>query len=165
MLGPARLSGYHETSIVALTVAVLLGLGSAARDLGSPCSSSYAPQNAIIAGYFNRIPEGRLHSRPPVWLLLPFLAAVVANGWIGVSEGGWLHALLVLPLMMVVAPAAIFLTARAFAIWMKPRLDVYVQLVEYLRVMVDPHRRVLGRVPGDHRRLPLAHWGSVSVWV
>ncbi len=138
-LGPARLSGYRETSIVALTVAVLLGLGFLPGiGLTVFLFLLYAPQNAIIAGYFNRNREGRLHSRPPVWLLLPFLAAVVANGWIGVSEGGWLHALVALPLIMVVGPAAFFLSARAFAIWMKPRLDVYVQLVEYFRVMWIP---------------------------
>ena len=138
-LGPSRLSGYRETSIMALMVSALLGFGLL-PNLGFTVLILllWVPQNALIAGYFNRNPEGRLHSRPPLWLLLAFLAAVAANGAIGLWESGWLQTLLVLPLMMLLAPAAVFLAARAFAIWMKPRLEVYVQLVEYLRVMWIP---------------------------
>ena len=138
-LGASRLSGYRETSVVALMVTALLGLGLLPV-FGFPVLAllGYLPQNALIAGYFNRDPEGRRHSRPPLWLLLLLLAAVVIAFAIGVRESGWLQTLVLVPLMMFIIPAAIFLTARAFAIWMKPRLHVYVQLVEYLRVMWIP---------------------------
>ena len=138
-LGPSRLSGYRETSIGALMVIALLGVGLL-PGFGVVVLSLllYVPQNALIAGYFNRNLEGQLHSRPPVWLLLVFLAAVVMAGAIRVWEAGWLQAVLTIPLIMLVAPAVIFVSARAFAIWLQPRLNVYVQLVEYLRVMWIP---------------------------
>ena len=138
-LGPSRLSGYRETSIGALMVAALLGFGLLPGfGVSVFILLLYAPQNALIAGYFNRNLEGQLHSRPPVWLLLVFLAAVVINGGIGVWESGWLQTVLLIPLGMLVVPTVIFLSARAFAIWLQPRLNVYVQLVEYLRVMWIP---------------------------
>ena len=138
-LGPSRLSGYRETSLGALMVAALLGFGLLPGfGVSVFILLLYAPQNALIAGYFNRNLEGQLHSRPPVWLLLVFLAAVVINSGIGVWESGWLQTVLIIPLWMLVVPTVIFLSARAFAIWLQPRLNVYVQLVEYLRVMWIP---------------------------
>ena len=138
-LGPSRLSGYRETSIGALMVAALLGFGLLPGfGVSVFILLLYMPQNALIAGYFNRNLEGQLHSRPPVWLLLVFLAAVVISGGIGVWESGWLQTVLLIPLWMLVVPTVIFLSARAFAIWLQPRLNVYVQLVEYLRVMWIP---------------------------
>ena len=138
-LGPSRLSGYRETSIMALMVAALLGFGLLAG-IGFSVFSLllWVPQNALIAGYFNRNREGQRHSRPPLWLLLAFIAAVVINSLIGVWEAGWRQTLLVIPLMMMLIPTAVFLSSRAFAIWLQPRLNVYVQLVEYLRVMWIP---------------------------
>ena len=138
-LGPSRLSGYRETSIGALMVTALLGFGLLPGfGVSVFVLLLYVPQNALIAGYFNRNLEGQLHSRPPVWLLLVFLAAVVISGGIGVWESGWLQTVLLLPLWMLVVPTVIFLSARAFAIWLQPRLNVYVQLVQYLRVMWIP---------------------------
>ena len=97
-LGPSRLSGYRETSIGALMVAALLGFGLLPGfGVSVFILLLYAPQNALIAGYFNRNLEGQLHSRPPVWLLLVFLAAVVINGGIGVWESGWLQTVLLIP--------------------------------------------------------------------
>ena len=138
-LGPSRLSGYRETSIMALMVNALLGFGLLSG-LGFSVLFLllWVPQNALIAGYFNRNLEGQRHSRPPLWLLLAFLAAVVINSLIGVWESGWRQTLLVVPLMMLLIPTAVFLSARSCAIWMRPRLNVYVQLVEYLRVMWIP---------------------------
>ena len=137
-LGPSRLSGYGETGVVALMMTALLGLGFLpVFGVSVLALLLFVPQNALVAGYFNRDPEGRRHSRPPLWLLLVLLAAVVTGFAIGVWESGWLRALLLVSLTFII-PAAIFLSARAFAIWMKPRLDVYVQLVEYLRVMWVP---------------------------
>ena len=54
-------------------------------------------------------------------------------------EGGGLTTAMVLtPIVLLVAPAVIFLCARALAVWLRPRLQVYVQLTEYLRVMWIP---------------------------
>ena len=138
-LGPSRLSGYREASVMALMMTALLGFVFLPA-FGVPVLALliFVPNNAFIAGYFNRDPEGRRYSRPPLWLLLVLLIAVVISGAIGVSDTGWLQTLLTLPLFLFLAPAAVFLAARAFAIWMKPRLDVYAQLVEYLRVMWIP---------------------------
>ncbi|MDE2809484.1 MAG: hypothetical protein OXN90_13805 [Gemmatimonadota bacterium] len=138
-LGPSRLSGYRETSIAALTVTALLGVGLLPEFRGVVLILLLCvPQSALIAGYFNRNPEGQRYSRPPVWLLLVFLAAVVIIGAIGVGDSGWLQTVLLAPLTTLVFPTAVFLSARAFAIWMQPRLNIYVQLVEYLRVMWIP---------------------------
>ena len=124
---------------MALMVTALLGFGLLYGIRSSVLSLLlWVPQNALIAGYFNRNLEGQLHSRPPVWLLLVFLAAVVINGGIGVWESGWLPTVLLIPLTMLVVPTVIFLSSRTFAIWLQPRLNVYVQLVEYLRVMWIP---------------------------
>ena len=138
-LGPSRLSGYRETSIAALTVTALLGVGLL-PGFGVVVFILLlsVPHSALIAGYFNRNPEGQRHSRPPVWLLLVFLATVVIIGAIGVGDSGWLQTVLLIPLITLVVPTVIFLSSRAFAIWLQPRLNVYVQLVEYLRVMWIP---------------------------
>lgn len=63
---------------------------------------------------------------------------MVIIGAIGVGDSGWLQTVLLTPLMILVFPTAVFLSARACAIWMQPRLNVYVRLVEYLRVMWIP---------------------------
>ncbi len=137
-LGPSRLSGYRETSIAALTVTALLGVGLLPGfGVVVLVLLLCVPQSALIAGYFNRNPEGQRHSRPPVWLLLVFLASVVIIGAIGVGDSGWLQTVFMIPLMLFVS-TAVFLSARAGAIWLQPRLNVYVQLVEYLRVMWIP---------------------------
>lgn len=136
-LGPSRLSGYRETSIAALTVTALLGVGLLPGfGVFVLALLLHVPQNALIAGYFNRNLEGQRYSRPPLWLLLVFLAAMVIIGAIGVWESGWLQTVLVIPLLLI--STAVFLSARSCAIWMRPRLNVYVQLVEYLRVMWIP---------------------------
>ncbi len=137
-LGPSRLSGYRETSVLALMLTALLGFGFLpVFGFSVLALLLFVPQNAVIAGYFNRNPEGRLHSRPPLWLLLVLLATVVIAFTIGVRQSGWLQALLQVSLVFII-PAAVFLAARACATWMKPRLDVYAQLVEYFRVMWIP---------------------------
>ena len=138
-LGPSRLSGYREASAMALMMTALLGFGFLPGfGVSVLALLIFVPNNALIAGYFNRDPAGRRYSRPPLWLLLVLLIAVVISGAIGVWDSGWLQTLFTLPLFLFLAPAAVFLAARAFAIWMKPRLAVYVQLVEYLRVMWIP---------------------------
>ena len=40
--------------------------------------------------------------------------------------------------LLIAVPAAVFLLARAGAVWLQPRLQVYQQLTEYLRVMWIP---------------------------
>ena len=91
-LGPSRLSGYREASVMALMMTALLGFGFLPA-FGVPVLALliFVPNNAFIAGYFNRDPEGRRYSRPPLWLLLVLLIAAVA--FIG---GGLLNIILFL---------------------------------------------------------------------
>ena len=86
-------------------------------------------------------------SRPPVLLALGSLA-VLAYAVDGVMHEGLrggrpradalLDAAVSVPLAMVAIPVAVFLAARVAASWLLPRLRIYRQLAEYLRVMWIP---------------------------
>lgn len=86
-LGPSRLSGYRETSIAALTVTALLGIGLLPGfGVVVLILLLCVPQSALIAGYFNRTSAilGRRcgcssRSSPP-WSLL------ARSGW-GILAG------------------------------------------------------------------------------
>ena len=130
-------------------MAALLGIGlMPALYSISPTIHAYAlvfslchvPQIALIAGYFNRNREGRRYSRPPAWLILAVLAAVVlavAVDQIGSESSFWNSVLSVIVSTLVMTPA-VFLSARAVSVWLQPRLRVYLELTEYLRVMWVP---------------------------
>ena len=85
--------------------------------------------------------------RPPVALTLGAFA-VLGFAIDGVTREGLrngepaadalLNAAVSVPLAMIVVPIAMFLVARATAVWMQPRLQVYRQIAEYLRVMWVP---------------------------
>ncbi len=148
-LGTSRLRGYREAGLESLTMAVLLGIGlMPALYSESPTIYAYAlvislchvPQIALIAGCFNRNREGRRYSRPPAWLLLALLAALVlgvAVDQVG-SESSFQNSVLSVIVLTLVIPPAVFLPARAVSIWLQPRLRMYLQLTEYLRVMWVP---------------------------
>ena len=148
-LGTSRLRGYREAGLESLTMAALLGIGlMPALYSISPTIYAYAlvfslchvPQIALIAGYFNRNREGRRFSRPPAWLILAVLAAVVlavAVDQIGSESSFWNSVLSVIVSTLVITPA-VFLSARAVSVWLQPRLRVYLELTEYLRVMWVP---------------------------
>ena len=148
-LGTSRLRGYREAGLESLTMAVLLGIGlMPALYSVSPTIYAYAlvislchvPQIALIAGYFNRNREGRRYSRPPAWLLLAVLTALVlcvAVDQVG-SENSFLNSVLSVIVLTLVVPPAVLLPARAASVWLQPRLRVYLELTEYLRVIWVP---------------------------
>ena len=147
-LGTSRLRGYREASLEALTVCALAGAGLLPA-LGPPAVSAFIifPAIALVAGYFNCDSEGRRHSRPPAALMLGALAALALTVVASMLEfrqqalplveaAVWASGISITGMALV--PVGVFLSARAFAVWLQPRLQMYVQLVEYLRVMWVP---------------------------
>lgn len=144
-LGETRARGYREAAFESVLLSVLLAAGLAfVRDgiiaaFGALC---LIPTNALIAGFFNKNPEGRRYSRPPLWLLV---AAAIVFGlitFVVMHEGGVERGLAVGVLTaaagLFFVPVPTFLAARTLAIWVQPRLRLYVQLADYLRVMWVP---------------------------
>ena len=148
-LGASRLRGYREAVLESLTMSVLLGIGLLpALYAVSPTLYTYAlvislgcvPQNALVAGYFNRDREGRRYSRPPAWLILGVFVAVVllvAVDQVGSESTLPISVVSIVVFTLFVVPA-FFLAARALSVWLQPRLRVYQELTEYLRVMWVP---------------------------
>ena len=105
------------------------------------CALMIAP-NALYVGFFNRNHDGRRFSRPPIGLLFALVVVVAAITWLVMHETEPHRSLdvsLLSALGAVVAiPILVFLGARTFAIWVQPRLRLYVQLADYLRVMWVP---------------------------
>jgi len=142
-LGASRLSGYREAGLESAAVSVLLGVGllPALSWAALVISLCCAPQAALIAGGFNRDREGRRSSRPPTWLVLSLLAAVALGTLVDQSapvQRSVLTSVVNIVLLTMVIPVAVFLPARATAVWLQPRLRMYLQLTEYLRVMWVP---------------------------
>lgn len=147
-LGNASLRGYRDATVETLTMSGLIGAGLLpALGIGGILSCFFVtPPTALIAGAFAARPAGRL-VRPPVPLMLGSLA-VLGYAIDGVTHEGlrngrpeaeaFLHAAASVPVAMVAVPIAVFLAARAAGVWMQPRLQVYRQLAEYLRVMWIP---------------------------
>ncbi len=99
------------------------------------------PSTAVIAGFFSPTADGRRYVRPPAWLIVATLAMLallclllVAGGELSsIRTAAW-----VVLRDAVAVPVAVFLCARAAAVWLHPRLLVYGQLTAYLRVMSVP---------------------------
>lgn len=148
-LGTARLQGYRDAAMETLAMASLIGAGlwPVLGIWGILSCFLVTPPTALIAGALAAGPAGRGSTRLPVLLALGSVA-VLAFGVDGVMREGlrggrpWADALLraavTVPVAMVVIPIAVFQTARAAANWLQPRLEVYRQLAEYLRVMWIP---------------------------
>ena len=144
-LGETRIRGYREALLEATLVSGLLGTGllfvpgGVIGVLG--CAVMIGP-NALYVGFFNRNHEGRRFSRPPLGLLLAWVGVLALITWLVMHETEPHRSLDVSVLSAVVAvvaiPTLVFLGARTFAIWVQPRLRLYVQLAEYLRVMWVP---------------------------
>ena len=138
-LGASRTGGYREATLESLTIAALLGLGLCSGPIGWGAivmALACVPTTVLVAGFFSRDGEGRRHVRPPVLLIAAVLAEVGAAAGVGMLEGTNLETtLLLLPTMLLIVPATAFLSARAAAAWLRPRLQVYLQLADYLRVM------------------------------
>ena len=160
--GPA-LSGYRDLSREALIVAVLLALGFVpawvvqGRFEGGFLSDGSMvfvvavllfAWVALIAGLLSQSREGWADTRPPGWLVVgaafvpAFLIAVMVIGDVEDAQGlsGISLVLATASMIVVVAvtPAIAFLVGRTVITWLEPRLRVYGNLVDYLRVMWVP---------------------------
>ena len=148
-LGTSSLRGYREATVETLTMSGLIGAGLLpALGVGGILSCFLVtPPTALIAGALAVHPAGRRFVRPPVPLTIGSLAVlgyaidgVMHEGLRNGQPGGdaLLNAAVSVPTAMVVVPIAAFLAARTAAVWLQPRLEVYRQLAEYLRVMWIP---------------------------
>ena len=100
---------------------------------------------ALIAGILSHRREGWRDARPPLPLLLAAAAVLALVTFAGTQE---IHGLSGIPFVLAVAclviftliglPAVVFLLGRRAIIWLEPRLRVYGQLTDYLRVMWVP---------------------------
>ena len=158
-LGTTRFQTYRKASLETLMMCVLLAFGvlPALGPDGFIMPLLLMPTTALIAGFFSRNLDGRRYSRPPVLLIIGAFAVFALYTVEGAVEGEmtiedsqsdeatslhWLAALDGLALFILVVhlvlPTTFFLFGRAIAVWMQPRLRVYVQLADYLRVMWVP---------------------------
>ena len=144
-LGEARVRGYREALLEATLVSALLGAGlcfvpgGVVGALG--CALMIGP-NALYVGFFNRNHEGRRFSRPPIGLLFAWVVVLALITYLVMHETEP-HRSLEVGLLSasgaaVAIPILVFLGARTFASWVQPRLHLYVQLADYLRVMWVP---------------------------
>ena len=154
----SSLSGYRDVSRETLILAVLMSLGlipglvAGGVDL-APLVAAFpllaVPWAALLIGLVSRRREGWDNVRPP-WLLvvgaaaLPVLMGLLFGfgvvredvGLSGIAAVLWIVLVITLPLLAI--PLTAFLVGRAAAVWLRPRLQVYGQLVAYLRVMWVP---------------------------
>lgn len=148
-LGTSRLRGYRDAVVETLAMSTLIGVGLLpVLGVGGLLSCLLVtPPTALIAGALTAGRAARRSVRPLLLLTLGSVA-VVAFAVDGVMReglrGGRLHAeallnaALSVPLAMIGIPIGVFLAARAVAVWLQPRLQIYRQLAEYLRVMWIP---------------------------
>ena len=167
-LDRSSLSGYREMSRETLIVAVLLTLGFfPAHVAGGILPGLRAPDSfllvsillvlplllmpwtALMAGLLTHRREGWRDARAPRPLILGAAAPVALFAFLmatgTLEEGRGLTGLnLVLEIAyglaysMVAIPACAFLLGRAATAWLRPRLQVYGRLAEYLRAMWVP---------------------------
>lgn len=148
-LGPSRLAGYREAFRESLLVSGLLGFGLLLGPLGVsgaigalvvvPATTLYA---GLSAGLLDREAPGRRFARPPLPLLAAFAAMFVLVTLISAFEARpdrpFPEAALRAAASLILVPLPVFLGARALAGFLRPRLRVYLDLAEYLRVMWIP---------------------------
>lgn len=148
-LGTTHLRGYREVGIEALIMAGLIGIGlfPVIGLMWTIRCFAVAPLTALIAGALTGSPEARRFARPPVLLVLASLAAIamamqgIASEDVGTGvplTEALAGAVVSVATRLIAIPAVVFLAARAGAVWLQPRLQVYQQLAEYLRVMWIP---------------------------
>ena len=147
--GTTRLRSYRDAAVETLTMSALIGAGLLpALGVGGILSCFLVtPPTALIAGALAAGRAGRRPARPPVLLTLGSLAVLmfVVDGVMheGLRGGrppvdAFLNAAVSVPLAMAAIPVVVFLAARGGGSWLLPRLRVYRQLAEYLRVMWIP---------------------------
>ena len=151
-IAPTVHSGYRRAVLESLMMSVLLGLGllPGLGHAGLISSLMVMPPTALIAGAYGQI-AARRRFRPPVLLILGSLAMWTSVILLAAHEferssirinnvpiSPVLISTFYIVVCMLIVPVATFLAGRAAAVWVKPRLRVYVQLTEYLRVMWVP---------------------------
>lgn len=143
-LGVQRVRTYREASLESLVMCVLLALGVAPAlgPAGVAISLLLMPTMALIAGFVSRNAQGERHTRPPAWLLAGTLGISVilfaADRLFTEAPIPAPASLATLALAQYAVPTVTFLLGRTAASWLAPRLRVYAQLAEYLRVMWIP---------------------------
>ncbi len=151
-ISPAVRHGYRRAVLESLTMSVLLGLGllPGLGVHGLISSLMVIAPTALIAGSYGQI-ASRRPFRPPALLILGSLAMWASVVFLAAGEferrtvhiydvpiSAILIATIYIVVCMIIVPIATFLTGRAAAVWIQPRLRVYRQLTEYLRVMWVP---------------------------
>ena len=156
-IGGSSLSGYRDVRREVLVVAVLLSLGLCPSVLVSepfPRGVWVAlvamlfplvvvPWTTLLVGLLCHRREGWHDARPPRLLFLGAVAlpvVLIVLLALGVADEGAtiLDIAGLVPLALLVLPAAAFLLGHTAIIWLRPRLQVYSQLTDYLRVMWVP---------------------------
>ena len=144
--GEARLQGYRDAIRESCVVSLLFtGLAFLPGNSASLVAFFVAPwflmpSTALIAGLFSGTADGRRYVLPPVWLMFvtPVMMVLLGLVLMQEEEPGMRAAAQTVLTDTIAVPVAVFLVARAVAVWLHPRLLVYAQLAAYLRVMWVP---------------------------
>lgn len=159
-LDRSSLSGYRGVSRETFILAALFSLGLIPGLLAGDASPATVvaalalpllavPWTALLIGLISQRREEWDGARPPRLLVLGAAALPVLMGLLfafgvlreDVGFSGGRYYLLITRILitaLLVLPLAAFLGGRAAAIWLRPRLQVYGQLADYLRVMWVP---------------------------
>ena len=143
-LGTQRVRTYRDAGLESLVMGALLALGVAPAlgPAGAATALLLMPTMALIAGFVSRDAAGRRYSRPPVWLLVGalgvYVALVAADRLFTEAPNPTAVVLSGIAVVQFGIPTLMFVFGRAAATWLEPRLRVYAQLAEYLRVMWIP---------------------------
>ncbi len=145
-LGAQRVRTYREATIESLVMSVLLALGvlPALGPAGALAALVLMPTVALIVGFLSRNAAGRRYSRPPALLLAGSLGVYVSLfaiellSRVPVPVAEVFVGLGIIAMAQFAIPTVMFLCGRFAAAWLEPRLRVYSQLAEYLRVMWIP---------------------------
>ena len=188
-LGKSSFTGYREVVRETFIVAVLLTLGLvpglvAGNFSLAPLIAAYplwaVPWSAMLVGLLCSRREEWRDSRPPRPLVLGALALPVVMAFlfgfdviredVGLSGiAAALYVVLTLVFSLVAIPVVAFLLGRVGATWLRPRLAVYGQLADYLRVMWVPiggfalgYMTILGVFAGFYGTLERFHPGAFA---
>lgn len=188
-LGKSSFTGYREVVRETFIVAVLLTLGLVPGLVAGNFSlalliAAYplasVPWSAMLVGLLCSRREGWRDPRPPRPLVLGAVALPVVMTFlfgfdviredVGLSGiAAALYVVLTLVFSLVAIPAIAFLLGRAGATWLRPRLAVYGQLADYLRVMWVPiggfalgYLTIIGVFAGFYGTLERFHPGAFA---
>jgi len=189
-LAKSSFTGYREVVRETFIVAVLLTLGLVPGLVAGNFSLALlivayplwgVPWNAMLVGLLCSRREGWRDPRPPRLLVLAAVAlpavmallfgfGVITEDVVGLSGiAAALYVVLTMVFSLVAIPAIAFLMGRAGATWLRPRLAVYGQLADYLRVMWVPiggfalgYMTIIGVFAGFYGTLERFHPGAFA---